>query len=175
MLSMTARDTAHRLVAREQAAGGGTAVTVAVVEQALQRLCADLAGWFGPLGAHALLTRALAQARAEHPALAAVRVQAPRVGDPSPPFLEGLAESGRSHGEPAAAGAAMEVLASVVDLLGRLIGDTLAARMVEQGSRAGAPGRGSQASPGPGGATGTGSTERTTDAISDTTGSPKDD
>lgn len=175
MLPMTARDTAHRLVAREQLVGGGSEDAAAPAERALRRLSGDLVGWFGPLGAHALLTRALAQVHGQHPALAAVRVEAPRVGDPSTPVLEGFAESGRTHGEAAAADAAVEVLASIVDLLGRLIGDALANRLVEQSGRTGTAGRGPHAAPASGGSAVAEPTRRATDAISDTTGSLTND
>lgn len=170
MPPLNARDTAQRLIARERGAGDTAADVVAVAERALRRLSDDLVGWFGPFGAHALVTRALAQARPEHPALAPVRV-----GGPAAPYFEGLAESGRVHGADAAAAGAVDVLAALVDLLGRMIGDTLATTLVEQGSRAGADGRAMNGSQGSDGAADTGNTAGTTGANRDTTGKLTDD
>ena len=170
MPPLIARDTAQRLIARERAAGGSPANAVAVAERALRRLSDDLAGWFGPFGAHALVTRALAQARAEHPALALVSV-----GGPSTSYFEGLAECGRVHGAEAAVAAAVDLLAWLVDLLGRLIGDTLATTLVEQSGTTGGAGRGAHGSPEAGSASDTGAAGSTTSANSDTTGSPTDD
>ena len=170
MLPLTARDTAHRLIAREHAAGGASADAVVVAERALRRLSGDLVGWFGPLGANALVTRALAQARAENPALAAVSV-----GGPAAPYLDGIAESGRVHGAAATAAGAADVLGWLVHLLGRLIGDTLATTLVEQGGRSDSAGRGTHGSPGGGGAADTGATGGATGADGDTMGSVRDD
>lgn len=170
MLPIAARDIALRLMAREHAAAGSSEDTIAVAEQALRRLSLDLVGWFGPLGAHALVSRALAQVRADHPALATVRV-----GEPPTPSLEGLAESGRLHGAAAAVAGALDVLAGVVELLGRLIGDTLATTLVEQGSHARVSGGGADGPPAAGGAADTGAAGSATGTIADTTGSLTDD
>lgn len=127
MLPLTARETARRLLARERAAGGPTPDPVATAERAVRRLSDALVGWFGPYGAHALLTRALGRARADHPALAAVRV-----GAPARPAVEGLVDSAQAYGAAQTAAAAADLLAAVVELLERLIGGDLATRLVEQ-------------------------------------------
>lgn len=165
-----ARDTAQRLIARERAGGGTPDDAVAVAERALRHLSDDLVGWFGPFGAHALVTRALVQARGEHPALAPVRV-----GGPSTPYFHGLGESGRVHGADAAVAGAVDMLASLVDLLGRMIGETLATALVEQSGRAGPAGRATHGSQGADGAADTGGAGGTTGANRDTTGSVTDD
>ena len=131
ILPLTACETARRLVAREAAAGDSPPDPVATVERAVRRLCDALVEWFGPHGTHALLTRALACARADHPALAAVRV-----GAPAKPAVEGLAESADAHGVLPATAAAIDLLAAVVELLRRLIGDDLATTLVERSAPA---------------------------------------
>ena len=170
MPPLLARDTAHRLIARERSAGGASADAVVPAERALRRIVDDLVGWFGPIGAHALVTRALAQARAEHAALALVRV-----GASSTPYVDGLAECGRAHGAEAAVAGAVDVLAGLVDLLGRMIGDTLATTLVEQGRRADGADGGTPGAPAVGGATDAEADGGTTGANSDTTGSLTDD
>lgn len=170
MPPLTARDTAHRLIARERAAGGDASDGVAVAERALRRLCDDLVAWFGPIGAHALVTRALAHARADHPALAPVSLAASAT-----PYLDGFAESGRAHGPEAAAAGAVDVLAGLVDLLSRMIGATLATTLVERSGQADGAGRRSPGSSGRGGGSDTGAGRGATDTNSDTTGSPTDD
>ncbi len=169
MPPLIARDTAHRLVAREQAAPDGPADVVAAAERALRERGDGRGGWFGPLGAHALVTRALAQARAEHPALARVSLAGTSA------HLDGLDESRRAHGEDAAAAAAVDLLATLIDLLGRLIGDALATTLVEQSGRAGGAGHGMHDAPRAGGAPEAEGAGGTGGANSDTTGSLTDD
>lgn len=99
---------------------------VAVAVLALARVAEILARWFGPHGYHALLTRALAQARAAHPALAAVRICAPLT-----PLLDGLPEAAQAHGASVVTAGVAAVIAGVVDLLGRVIGDDMARHLLE--------------------------------------------
>jgi hypothetical protein len=129
--SLTARDTALRLVAaagasdaqRSDAAPGDASMP----EHAVRRLCEELVGWFGPFATHALITRALSHARADHQALHEVRA-----GLPSAPALDGLADSARVHGAAATAAGVVDVIAWIVELLRRLIGNDLATALVEQ-------------------------------------------
>ena len=123
----TSRELAERLVAREQADGGAPPDATASTERAIRRLCSALAGWFGPYAVHALLTRAVAQAHAVHPALVAVGV-----GPPPACGLTGLLESLRAHAGPAVAAGALDVLTALVELLSHLIGDDLATGLVER-------------------------------------------
>ena len=170
MTALTARDTAHRLIASESAPGSPPDEGAAA-ERAVDRLSAELTGWFGPIGTHALLTRALAHARAEHPSLGAVTL-----GTPSALHIEGLADSARSHGAAGAAGA-VELLAWIIELLGRLIGDELAAALVESGARHTAD-RPVPLPPVPraaGGAADSGAGGGETGTMGDTTGSTADD
>jgi hypothetical protein len=143
--TMTRSTPAARALAQQLLASAGPAppaaddacdpVTAAV--QVGHYLAAELSRWFGPYGYHALLARALADARAEHPALAVVRVNSV----PSPE-LAGLADAARAHGAGAAVAGAEAVLASLIDLLGRLIGDDLAMTLIDRTILAMAPGAG---------------------------------
>jgi hypothetical protein len=111
-----------------------TAQTVAAAEQATRQLGDALTRWFGPYGYHALLTRALVDARSAHPVLAAVIVRSPLE-----PLLDGLADGARAHGNAAMTKGVTTVLATVIDLLGRLIGEDMALNLVEQSLPAVAP------------------------------------
>lgn len=88
---------------------------------------AELAQWLGEAGCQALVVRALAEARSGHSAaLAAVRlVPAGNLR------FDGLEAAVQAHGDPAVAAALEALLAAWLDLLGRLIGDDMAARLVE--------------------------------------------
>lgn len=80
--------------------------------------------------------RALAQARAEHPALGKIQLRAR-----STPYVDGVAESIMAYGDAATAEALDSMLARLVELLARLIGDDMAIKLIE---------RSLDASPGPG-------------------------
>ncbi|MEJ7810614.1 MAG: hypothetical protein WKG32_09430 [Gemmatimonadaceae bacterium] len=165
MPPLTTRETTQRLIAREQASGRAPRDATASAERVVRRLSDELARWFGPYGARALLTRALDHARAEHPALAGVRV-----GQRPVPALDGLADS--AHG---GAAAAVEVLAALVALLERLIGDELATNLVEQSMRNGSTDAPTQGGGVEGGAAGDRGASDGADTFGDTTGSTRDD
>lgn len=99
-----------------------------------RHLAAELSRWFGPYGYHALLTRAIVQARSQHPALALVRV-----GPPEAPYFDGLAEAAQAHGAPATLAGLVAVLAGLIEILGRLIGADLAMTFVDRTILAMAP------------------------------------
>lgn len=86
-----------------------------------------LARWFGPYGSLALVTRALASAEASHPALGAVRVSS----SPAPRLI-GVSESAQRHGAAVTADAVITLLATLYELLGRLIGDDMALVLLGQ-------------------------------------------
>ena len=136
--SSAARTVAQRLIARADppTVPGGEGVSADVPRAAAQVAAADrvcrvvadeLSRWFGQYGVHALLTRALAEARASHPALATVRVRAP-----GEPCLEGLADAERAHGAGATSEGVTALLAALIDLLGRLIGEDMAVNLVSE-------------------------------------------
>jgi hypothetical protein len=88
-----------------------------------------LSRWVGPDGCHALFTRALAEARREHPSLDEIRL---RVG--SQPYIGGVAETVAAYGDATTAKSLESMLVHLVELLGRLIGDDMATKLIERSS-----------------------------------------
>jgi len=128
--SPAARRVALRLLAKDGAprtTRSDPSELVAAIYAAFERLGGSLTRWFGPFGYHALLTRSLAYARSEHPALANVRIQSA-----THPSLEGLAESVELHGADAISEGIVSTLMAFTDLLGRLIGEEMALRLIDQ-------------------------------------------
>lgn len=129
-VSPAARLVADRLLSRGRAAveaEGGSRDPLAVAEGVGRQLASTLSRWFGPYGYHALLTRALAEASRSHPSLEAVRVPGP-----ADPTLVGLADAAATHGMDETMQGVITILATVVELLGRLIGDDLAMDLMDQ-------------------------------------------
>ena len=122
-----ARQIAHRLInsRRSERAGGDTDARAAAA--ACDHLYRELSRWVGPDGCHALFTRALAQARTEYPALGQIQLRAR-----SEPYIDGVAETIMAHGDAATAEALESMLVRLVELLGRLIGDDMAMKLIER-------------------------------------------
>lgn len=101
------------------------------------KLYKALSRWVGSDGCHALFTRALTQGRASHPALATIQLRAR-----SDPYVEGVEETTMAHSDAVAAAALQAMLAFLIELLGRLIGDDMAMKLIErslvESSRSGA-------------------------------------
>jgi hypothetical protein len=95
---------------------------------AFDQLYQDLARWVGFDGCHALFSRALVQARDEHPFLDTIQLQAR-----SSPYLAGLTEAVAQHGTAKTAEALEAVLAILIELLGRLIGEEMTTNLIERG------------------------------------------
>jgi len=132
-----ARELARRVInaRRSQQATGDTPARAAAA--AGDRLYRELSRWVGPDGCHALFTRALAQARTEYPALAQIQLRAR-----SEPYIDGVAETIMAHGDATTAEALESMLVRLVELLGRLIGDDMAMKLIERslgGSERGGP------------------------------------
>src|SRR5687768_6194120 len=121
-----ARQFALRLLSRTQdsvrAESAGDAARAAC-----DNLYWELSRWVGFDGCHALFTRALATTRIDHPPLnnIALRLR-------SDPYLDGIRESIATHGDERVAAALEAMLMHVVDLLGRIIGEDMAAKLIEQ-------------------------------------------
>ena len=113
-------------------AGGDTAACAAAACDDLYR---NLSRWVGPDGSHALFKRALAEKRAEHPALEQIQLRAH-----SDPYMDGVGEALVEHGDAATADAFESLLFSLVELLGRLVGDDMASKLIEQSLAAPKPG-----------------------------------
>lgn len=121
-----ARQIARRLIhsRRAESGDGNSARSAAASCDDLYR---ELSRWVGPDGCHALFTRALVQARADYPALERIHLQ-PR----SEPYVDGVAEAIMAHGDFTIADALESMLARLVELLGRLIGDDMAMKLIER-------------------------------------------
>lgn len=91
----------------------------------------ELSHWVGADGCHALFTRALAQARGEHAALGHIQLRAR-----SKPYVDGVAAAITASGDAATAEAVESMLVRLVELLGRLIGDDMATKLIERSLRA---------------------------------------
>jgi hypothetical protein len=122
-----ARQIARRLIDshRSERAEGQTAARATAA--ACDQLYRELSRWVGSDGCHALFTRALAQARTDHPALEQIQLHAR-----SEPYVEGVAETIIAHGDTVTAAALESMLVRLVELLGRLIGDDMATKLIER-------------------------------------------
>ena len=118
---------ARRLIRarKSEPESGDTGARVAAA--ACNNLYRELSRWVGPDGCHALFTRAIAESRADHPALAQIQLRAR-----SEPYIDGVAETIIAHGDPATAEALESMLVCLVELLGRLIGDDMAMKLIER-------------------------------------------
>jgi hypothetical protein len=122
-------DFARRLVAR--ATGDRTGEVARTAPEEVYVAVADgLARWFGPYGSLALISRALLSVQRQHPALAGVAVTT-SVLAPTP-ALSGIAECRRSHPAEDVSEGVIAILASLTELIGRLIGEDLAVTLLEQ-------------------------------------------
>jgi hypothetical protein len=126
-----ARRIARRLINSRppERAGGDTGARTAAV--ACNKLYRELSRWVGADGCHALFTRARADARAEYPALEQIQLRTR-----SEPYIDGVAETIIAHGDAATAEALESMLVRLVELLGRLIGDDMALKLIERSLRA---------------------------------------
>jgi hypothetical protein len=124
---LPARQIAQRLINSRpsERAGGDTAARAAAA--ACNQLYRELSRWVGPDGCHALFTRSRADARAEYPALEQIQL-----GARSEPYVDGVAETIMAHGDAATAEALESMLIRLVELLGRLIGDDMAIKLIER-------------------------------------------
>jgi len=126
---MTQRSAAATEVARrlwQRAVGdSNTPEDVAV---AATRMCTELrvglTRWVGAMGYRALIDRALLLARAEHPALGSLSCH----GEAEPVTTAAV----RAHSAAEVATGMVALVAALVELLGRIIGEEMAVRLVEQ-------------------------------------------
>jgi hypothetical protein len=119
---------ARRLLQRSGLSGGEIAPEVA--RAALGRACSavsrNLRDAMGDDGCAALLGRALALAEARHGVLASVRhVNGRGIS------LDGLSAAIEAHGVVTVAAAIEAMLAALLDVLGRLIGEDMAVRLMD--------------------------------------------
>jgi hypothetical protein len=123
-----ARQIVRRLVDNRRAERTGADIAARAAASACEHLYQELSAWVGPDGCHALFTRALGQAQAEYPALGQIQLRAR-----SEPYIDGVAATIMAHGDAATAEALESMLVRLVELLGRLIGDDMAMKLIERG------------------------------------------
>jgi hypothetical protein len=122
-----AQEIVRRLISnrRPHTKRGDTAARAAAA--ACDSLYRELSQWVGPDGCHALFTRALAETRPQYPALEKIRLRAR-----SEPYIEGLADSTMALGDAETAEALESMLERLVELLGRLIGEDMAGKLIDR-------------------------------------------
>jgi hypothetical protein len=122
-----AREIAGRLMrsGRSTERGGDSPAHAAAA--AGDRLYRELSRWVGRDGCLALFARALAEARTDHPVLGKIQLHAR-----AEPYIDGVAETIIAQGEPVTAEALESMLVRLVELLGRLIGDDMAIKLIER-------------------------------------------
>jgi hypothetical protein len=107
---------------------GGNATKPEQLAAAADRMCAQLrtglGRWIGTDGYQALLDRALALTRAQHSVLGSFSCLG---GDE-----QGTAAAVGAHGAADVAAGMVALVTTVIELLGRIIGDEMAVRLVEQ-------------------------------------------
>lgn len=124
--SPTAEEMARRLLARESSAAGEPAMAAAALQRALVRVSANLRDSVGEDGRNALLARALARTESDHPALKDLRKLNHGVIQ-----LDGVVASVEAHGVVPVTAAIEALLATLLDVLGRLIGEDMAMRLLD--------------------------------------------
>jgi len=124
MVPNSAADVARLLWTR---AAGDTILPEDLVAPA-ERICAELrtglGRWIGADGYRALLDRAIGQTRAAHPVLDSLRCNG---------SAEPVARApARAHGSAEVAAGMVALVTELTELLGRIIGEEMAVRLVEQ-------------------------------------------
>jgi hypothetical protein len=102
-------------------------MAAAALQRALVRVSANLRDSMGDDGRDALLTRALARTESDHPALKDFRKLNHGVIQ-----LDGVVASVETHGVAPVTAAIEAMLAALLDVLGRLIGEDMAMRLLDQ-------------------------------------------
>ncbi len=108
--------------------GDDTASLLAAGERVLQKLHDHLSLWFGAEGFSALFSRAVDRTRPQHPVLANLVHK-----NPSDHRVSGFIDATRTNAPAADVRQALQALiATVFALLGRLVGEKMTMRLVEQ-------------------------------------------
>ena len=120
----TATDAARCLWARAAGDARAPEEIAAAAERMCTQLREGLGRWIGAGGYRALLDRALGLVRAEHPALAGISC----LGEDEQVITAAV----RMHGAGEVAAGLVALVAALIELLGRIIGEEMAVRLVEQ-------------------------------------------
>ena len=134
--SPTSLEIARRLLAREVGppGKGKPEVVGSALQRTVVRVSTALCDSLGDDGCNALLTRALARTEPKHAALKHMhRSNNGRV------HLDGVVTSVAAHGAAEVTEAIEALLAELVDILGRLIGEDMAVRLIDQNGDASRP------------------------------------
>ena len=123
-VSPVATEASRRFWADGGLEAGASEDLAAAAEQGCARLQAVLTRWIGFEGYRALVDRALAEARAEHRALEGLQCHGANV--------EGVAAAVGVHSAAEVRDGILALVARLIDLLSRLIGEDMATRLVEQ-------------------------------------------
>ena len=126
--SGTARATAQRLLASEILADETSGAAALAAEHVLVDLFSTLSHWVGTAGCEALFTRAFVLAAPHHPVLQGVRYKVHN----GTPRLEQFGDNAREYGSQATTEGATIVLASIVTMLSRLIGEDIARSLLDE-------------------------------------------
>lgn len=120
------RTLARRVIdaGRSQSVGGEAASGAAAA--ACNDLYDELSRWIGADGCHALFTRALAEARKDSPPLQSIQLGLRLV-----PYVQGTDTAIAAHGDAETAAGIEILLIRLLELLGRLIGDDMAVKLIE--------------------------------------------
>jgi hypothetical protein len=124
---LAAQETVRRLIDSRPAKQKRGDSAARAAAEACDSLYRELARWVGHDGCHALFARALAETRPQYPALEKIQLR-PR----SELYIEGVADSIMTSGDPATAEALESMLTRLVELLGRLIGDDMAGKLIDR-------------------------------------------
>jgi hypothetical protein len=125
--SAAVTDAARRLWARVADATSAPEEVAVAAERICTELRTGLGRWIGAEGYRALLDRALGLARAKHPALDGLSC----LGGDEPLTAAAV----RAHGAAEVAAGMEALVAALIELLGRIIGEDMAVRLVEQTGR----------------------------------------
>ncbi len=123
-----ARQLARRMIDGRRSDGGSSTDSAHSAAAAFDHLYEALARWVGLDGCHALFIRGLADARSEYPLLENIQLNAGAT-----PYLGGVVETIEQHGAAKTTEALESMLVTLIELLGRLIGDDMARNLIERG------------------------------------------
>jgi hypothetical protein len=127
-----ARELARQLVSRAARHSKEPIDAAGMAFTACQAAYRALSRSIGATGAHALLSRALAEASRAHPLLRDIRID-----DSDASGSDGVKAAVQAHGLPAAASGLEALLEILLSLLGRFVGFDMVVRLVAQTSTIG--------------------------------------
>ena len=122
--SAAVTEVARSLWARDAVDAGAPEEVIAAAERICVQLQAGLVRWVGTEGYRALLHRVLELARAEHPALRLISC----IGSDE----QEIAAAVRAHGAAEVTAGMVALVATLIDVLSRIVGEEMAVELVNQ-------------------------------------------